>query len=196
MADTQRTKAELLALMADNVTGQISAQDFRDFMVTGMEQEFINPGDFFKQPDADATGLTNSDRAMRGWFDYSQIVDSDVSFGNALYMTASNTWKKAEADTSAMNPCHGLAADSYLASASNCKILRRGLVYQSALSLSFTSTYIGKPVFLAGSDSYGSVKVTISTNTSVVVLGFVEMTSGGLQGCWRFCPTDWAVKGT
>ena len=52
MADTQRTRAELLALMADNVTGQVSCQDLRDFMVTVMESEFANPGDFWRQPDS------------------------------------------------------------------------------------------------------------------------------------------------
>ena len=46
MADVQRTRAAILALMADNVTGQISAQDLRDFIVTVMESEFVNPGDF------------------------------------------------------------------------------------------------------------------------------------------------------
>lgn len=36
MANTRRTKAELLALIADNATGNISAQDVRDFLVTVM----------------------------------------------------------------------------------------------------------------------------------------------------------------
>lgn len=36
MADTRRTRAELLASLADNSTGDISAQDLRDFLVTIM----------------------------------------------------------------------------------------------------------------------------------------------------------------
>jgi hypothetical protein len=36
MADTRRTKAEILALFADNTSGNISPQDLRDFVVTVM----------------------------------------------------------------------------------------------------------------------------------------------------------------
>ena len=36
MADTRRTRAEILALFADNSIGSISAQDLRDFVVTIM----------------------------------------------------------------------------------------------------------------------------------------------------------------
>ena len=36
MADTQRTRAAILNLFGDNVTGQISAQDLRDYVVTIM----------------------------------------------------------------------------------------------------------------------------------------------------------------
>jgi hypothetical protein len=36
MADTRRTKAEILALFADNAIGSISAQDLRDSIVTMM----------------------------------------------------------------------------------------------------------------------------------------------------------------
>ena len=36
MADTQRTRAAILALFADNVTGQTSVQDLRDYVVTIM----------------------------------------------------------------------------------------------------------------------------------------------------------------
>jgi len=34
MADTPRTLAELIALLADNISGDISAQDIRDFLVS------------------------------------------------------------------------------------------------------------------------------------------------------------------
>ena len=36
MADTLRTRAQLLALLADNITGEISAQDLRDMLVSVM----------------------------------------------------------------------------------------------------------------------------------------------------------------
>jgi len=38
MADTQRTKSQLETLFADNVTGDISPQDLRDFMTTVMNR--------------------------------------------------------------------------------------------------------------------------------------------------------------
>ena len=49
MADTQRNRSAILTLFADNVTGQISPQDLRDFVVTVMEAEFAYTGDFWKQ---------------------------------------------------------------------------------------------------------------------------------------------------
>ena len=36
MADTRRTRASILALFADNITGDISPQDLRDFVVTAL----------------------------------------------------------------------------------------------------------------------------------------------------------------
>ena len=51
MADVQRTRAAILAILADNPTGNISEQDLRDFAVTIMETEFENPGDFWKKPE-------------------------------------------------------------------------------------------------------------------------------------------------
>lgn len=39
MADTIRTKAELLALFADNITGDITPQDMRDFVVSNLTAE-------------------------------------------------------------------------------------------------------------------------------------------------------------
>jgi len=38
MVDTQRTKSALQTLFADNVTGDISPQDLRDFLVTVMDR--------------------------------------------------------------------------------------------------------------------------------------------------------------
>ncbi len=63
MADTQRTRAAILSLFADNVTGQISCQDLRDFQVTVMESEFANPGDFWAKPQAK---YSLTDKTARG----------------------------------------------------------------------------------------------------------------------------------
>ena len=87
MADTQRTRAALLALLADNVTGNISPQDHRDSLVTIMEPEFANPGDFWKNPDP---GELSSDE-VRGWIEYSVVFDSGVSFGTVVKLTPSGT---------------------------------------------------------------------------------------------------------
>lgn len=191
MADTQRTRAQLLALLADNVTGEISAQDLRDFVVTIMEAEFSNPGDFWKQP---SPGNTTTDKTARGWIDYSQMVDSAVSFGNIVYLTASGTWALADCQQSARNGCLGLAMNSYAAAESQAQILRKGFVYNSVFSATF-SNFIGRPLFL-GSGVAGSVTVTKTTN-SVVVIGVIEPTTIGVGGSgkFRFDPEGWGVKG-
>ena len=73
MSDTQRTRAALLSLAADNTTGQFSLQDMRDFMVTVMEEEFTNPGDFWAKPNPKNT---TTDKTARGWKIYSQYIGS------------------------------------------------------------------------------------------------------------------------
>lgn len=190
MADTQRTRAALLALMADNVTGQISAQDFRDFMVTVMEEEFVNPGDFWKEPDVK---YNTTDKTAVGWIDYSQTVLSDVSFGNILYLHASAGWKRANVSASAETGLIGLACDSYTSGATTCNILRRGLVYDSSFSATF-SGYMGKPVYLA-SGAPGSITITKTTNSTLIV-GWIECsdTTATAIGKYRFDP-EWAIKG-
>jgi len=194
MADTQRTRAALLTLMADNVTGQISAQDFRDFMVTVMEAEFVNPGDFWKQPHADDM---TAERTIRGWIDYSQIVGSDVSFGNPIMQTASGYWINADITGSTaqnLRPAMGLAGASYLSDASTCQVLRQGLIKNSNFSVTFTGA-IGQRVYLA-SGSPGSITLTIPTS-NIQVLGIIEhlsdpATSDTVSDVWRFDPS-WAV---
>jgi hypothetical protein len=190
MADTQRTRAALLALFADNVTGQISAQDLRDFTVTVMESEFSNPGDFWKQPSVKAI---TTDKTGKGWIDYSQIVGSDCSFGNVLYLAASGVWKKANVATSGTTGIVGLALNSYVAGDSTAQILRKGVIYDSSFSAVF-SGYIGKPVYLA-SGVAGSITVVKPTN-SVLVIGWVEPSDGGevAIGKYRFDP-QWAIVG-
>lgn len=193
MADTQRTRAALLTVLADNVTGQIGAQDVRDWLVTTMETEFVNPGDFWKKPHPD--GHT-TDKTVRGFIDYSQIAGSDLSFGDACYLApASGVWYRANVSASAEGPALGLAADSYTSDASNIQILRRGLINDSAFSARFSGN-VGRPIYLQ-SGLPGSVSVTITAN-SVQLIGIVEHKSAGSVGPtsthYRFDP-DWAVKG-
>lgn len=188
MADVQRTRAALLALMADNGTGQISAQDFRDFMVTVMEEEFVNPGDFWKQPEV---RKNTTDKTAVGWIDYSQTVGSAVSFGNILYLHASGVWKKANVAYQSMTGLIGLACDSYASDAATCNILRKGVVRDSSFSATF-SGFIGLPIYLH-SGTAGSV--TTTAPTSQLIVGWVENSDAGVAcGVYRFEP-QWAIKG-
>lgn len=191
MADTQRTKAAILALFADNVTGNISAQDLRDFVVTMMEVEFVNPGDFWAQP---SPANITTDKTVKGWIEYSQIMTSDISFGKLVYRTASGEWQPATASVSTQNALLGVAADSYAAANSQAQVLRRGVVYDSGLSGRF-SGYIGALLYLQGSALLGSISVTAFT--SVRIVGAVEPNGIGsvVSGKWRFDP-EWAIAGT
>lgn len=193
MADTQRTRAQLVALFADNVTGQISAQDLRDFLVTVMEAEFANPGDFWKQPDYQQ--MTSD--TVRGWIEYSQLISEAVSFGNVLTRGASGQWVLASgvigSAVSDKPLTLGVACDSYAISTFG-NVLRRGLVYQSAFSASFADR-IGWPVYLE-SDVVGSI--TLNSQTSCLVLGFVEPEQSTClendTNVWRFDPSyGWGI---
>lgn len=199
MADTQRTKAALLALYADNVTGQISAQDLRDGFVTIMEAEFENPGDFFKAPEA--KNIT-TDKTVRGHVQYSQTMHSDysASFGMPLaYNATSGCWIPADLSRSAANPVRGIAADSYASGATNMQVLRKGIIYDSGLSR--LSGYVGKPIFLqsAATVNSGSIDVTPGTSDSTIgILGFVEGSTVTTDSVykWRFDGMgNWAVSG-
>jgi hypothetical protein len=175
MAETQRTRAQLLANFADNVTGQISPEDLRDFLVTVMETEFVNPGDFFNRPLPDEI---TTDKTTRGWHIYSQVMLSACSFGNVLFLTESNTWGTGDVADSARNPIQAVATDSYAAAESQAKLLRG---------------FIGRPVYLQSALN-GSISVTIGT--SVLELGTVLPNGVGsvVSGKWYFKP-EWSVKG-
>jgi len=191
MADTQRTKNQILALFADNVTGQISAQDLRDFVVTIMESEFANPGDFWSKPQAK---YITTDKTAKGWIEYSQFIGENCSWMNAMYMDASTgKWYKADAANSVKTGVIGLAMDSYTAGTSTARILKEGIVYDSSFSTVF-SNKIGRPIYLASGNA-GSITVTKTTN-SELILGFVMVsdTFDGAGGKWYFKP-EWAVRG-
>jgi len=190
MADTQRTRAALLALMADNVTGNISAQDFRDFMVTAMQPEFVNGGDFWNEPQADQL---MTDQTVRGWVMYSQLIASQsISFGRVLFNGPSG-WKPAGASATADHAgVLGVAAGNYASGESQATILRRGLVFNMSASLAL-SARIGGYVWL-GSGVTGSI--SSAAGASNVVIGCVELSAIGDAGLtsykWRFEPM-WGV---
>lgn len=190
MADTQRTRAALLVLFADNVTAQISPQDLRDMMVTIMEAEFVNPGDFWTAPQSRYTTTANT---VRGWILYSQYMMSACSFGNVMRMNLScGWWERADA-LNISDGVLGIAADSYAAAVSTAQILLRGCVNIPALSATF-SNYVGRAVFVASGAS-GSLTVTLTSYMRV--LGWVMPSDASLGtsniGKFFFDP-DWAVR--
>lgn len=189
MADVQRTRAALLALAADNVTGNMSLQDLRDFMVTIMPEEFQFEYDFWNQP---LVSKHTTDKTIRGQILYSQLMLSAVSFGRVCYLTPSG-WGEASALGSALNQCLGVAGNSYAAAESQAQILKKGLVYDSALSARF-SGYVGRYLVLV-SGYPGSVSVTFNTGSNKIV-GFVELSvwSDVTSGHWRFDPS-WTIAG-
>lgn len=185
MADTQRTRAALLSLMADNVTGQISPQDLRDFMVTVMNSEQAYVGDYWKQPDPQ---YLTADRDVRGWVDYSQLISEACSFGDILARGPSGAWTLASAigvgaaGYSAMVVL-GMATDSYLASTVG-NVLRRGLAKCAACSVQW-SEGIGRIMYL-DSGAAGKLSVWSGALPSITTaVGYPEM-----QG------SDFTTKGT
>ena len=203
MADTQRTRAALRALFADNVTGQISPQDLRDFLVTVMETpEFSYAGDFFNGPIA---GGIPTDKTTRGFHLYSQTLHSDysISFGGPMaYNQISGNWMFADLSNSAQNPCRGIAADSYASGAVDVKVLIKGIIYDK--NLTRLSGFIGKPVYLqsaAAASEFGSIDVEAGTSDSWgggilgYVIGSITVTYPSIYK-WRFDGTgNWAVTG-
>ena len=188
MADTKRTRAAILALFADNVTGDISAQDDRDRLVTNMPLEsFINEDDFWAQPQF---GRVGGDRTGKGWVLYSQVVDSLVSFGDVLYMVSTGNWRTADAAQPLEKDFVGMVLESYAAAASQCLILRKGLILLSAWSGIFSDN-VGKKVYL---DSGTSGAFSMVQPTSALVLGVALPTSmGSINSINMFFDPQWAV---
>lgn len=186
MADTQRTRATLIGLLADNVTGQISAQDVRDFLVTIMEAEFANPGDFWKNP---SPREISTDRTGKGWIDYSQQIVSTCSYGNIMQMDTSGAWVLASFNgASLVVATLGVALESYLAGTSVGQILRRGLYVHSLASGMWTGS-VGMPFALL-SGTAGSMTRTLDQSMTVI-LGWPEpMHSANASACniFRFEP--------
>lgn len=192
MADTQRTRAALITLFADNVTGQISAQDLRDFLVTVMNTEFAYTADFWKCP---SPREISTDRTARGWIDYSQQVQSTCSFGNIMQMDPSGAWVFASFNgTSTIAAAVGVALESYTQGTSACNILRRGLYCHSLASAMWAGS-IGR-LFVLLSGTPGSMTPLSDGQSCTIVLGCPEpMNSANASGpncVFRFDP-GWAV---
>ena len=199
MADTQRTRAQILALMADNVTGQISPQDFRDFIVTLMETpEFTYAGDFFNGP---VVARITTDKTTRGFHIYSQTMNDNhsASFGQPLALDESGYWVPADVSRISCNPARGIAADSYASGATNVKILIKGIIYDSGLS--HMSGQQGKPMYLGSGavSTSGHVSVTIHTSGSANgIVGYVLGSTAGYESTykWHFDGTgNWGIIG-
>ncbi len=184
MANTQRTRDELLAIWANNVTGQISEQDGRDLIVTIMNSEFAFVGDFWAEPDK--ANLTAE--GVRGWMIYSQVMDSTMTYGIVVYQTPSGTWKQANCADSDMN-CLLAMTVSAITSGDSGILLRKGLIFKSAYSGIF-SGYIGRPLWL-DSGVIGSIAGPNSAPTSAKIIGVVEDDTNGM---FRFDP-DWSIVG-
>jgi len=192
MADTQRTRAAIQALFGDNVTGQVSCQDLRDFVVTVMNEEFANAGDFWAGPD-EAYLLTPD--TGRGWKMYSQEISlsysiaDGLSFGQIVMFASTSAWRQACASGSTSNQAMlGVMMGSYDDADTDCIILRKGLVYDSMLSASMADCN-GWAVFLCSDDS--AARAVISNPTLSRAIGVVISHEAGM---WYFDPT-WAVVG-
>jgi hypothetical protein len=195
MADTQRTRAALQALLADNVTGQISPQDLRDFLVSIMMQENINVGDFWKQPDGQQM---TSDRTVRGWIEYSQLISEACSFGDILMRGPSGAWTLLSQVNGSMGysiqTVTAMAAESYLASTVG-NVLRKGLAKCAACSI-YWSEGIGRFMY-ADSGAAGKMSTMSAAKMSnVLMLGYPEMEGSDfttkLTDVFRFDP-GWAA---
>ncbi len=193
MADTPRTRAALIGLLADNVTGQISAQDVRDFLVTVMEYEFANPGDFWRGPDEEF--LLTQDTG-KGWKMYDQEISlsfsiaDGLSFGQIVMFASTSAWRQAAASDSIQNQAMlGVMMGSYADAAVDCIILRKGLIYDSMLSASM-ATRNGGAVFLCSDKS--AARAVMSNPTQERAIGVIISHEAGM---WYFDPT-WAVVGT
>lgn len=195
MADTQRTRAALLALFADNVTGQISPQDLRDFAVTVMNSEFANVGDFWKQPDGQ---YITADRSGRGWIEYSQLISEACSFGDTLVRGPSGAWTLMSFVGGGLitsGRVVGMALDSYLASDATGQVLRKGLAKCAACSVQW-SEGIGRFMF---HDSGAAGKLSVMSAalmSTVFMIGYPEMEGSAfntsLTDVFRFDP-GWAI---
>ena len=191
MADTQRTRAALITLFADNVTGQISAQDLRDFLVTVMEPEFAYVGDFWKSPDQQQL---SSDKTGRGDMLYSQNVDDTCSFGNILMQTQSGSWSKAlfSGDRTSIFRA-AMAMNTVAAASTEITLMVKGLVKNADMSDILSGQQMGGVWLISG--NAGSIASAQPESIGLLV-GFPEPEGSGvttsLTDVYRFDPV-WTI---
>lgn len=171
MADTQRTRAAILALFGDNVTGNISPQDARDMIVTIMNTEFVNEGDFWKQPDPQKM---TGDRTVRGWVDYSQLIAVACSMGDVLMRNASGAWSTPTltGDVSDVRNI-GMATDDVAAASTVGNVLRKGLIKIAAASIQW-SDGIGRPHYLDSGAVFKTSNLSAAVMSVAVIAGWPE----------------------
>lgn len=180
MADTARTRATLLSTYyLDNVTGQISAQDLRDGVVTWMPEEFKNPMDYWAEPRVENLDDGDSDDGYyRGWVEYSQHIETATSFGAIMFRGPSGTWSLANVATSQKAWTLGMALSEYADGESQGMILRRGLIYNSNWSAAsyLFSNNLGCLCYLGSTGSAGEVATVVSVSQETTlsrVIGYV-----------------------
>ena len=196
MADTVRGRATLLSLFADNVTGQISEQDLRDYLISIMSEDNGVAGDFWNTPQAK---YHYTDKTAYGNTLHSQFIQEACSFGNVLCMDASTgCWKLADGGDSALQGYLGLAMDSYTANESQADVLIEGLVCNSNFSTTF-SREIGSPICLDQTGDGSIIIISVTSIASYIRLGAVvpstpmSITSAAsTSSFWYFRP-EWTV---
>jgi len=188
MADTKRTRAQILTLLADNITQEIKAQQFRDWFVSDWPEDRVYPDDFWTRPKAP---FLITDKTAKGDFFYSQIIGQQVSFGNVMFMATDGTWRRALAGDSAKLGLLAVVLNSYASGATNGLLVRDALIYNADMSGLYA---IGKPIYLA-SDLSGGI-TSIRTSANPILLGFMMPTNPGdiASGKFYFNP-PWDVRG-
>jgi len=191
MADTPRTRAALQTLLADNNSGEISAQDLRDFLVTALPAEFVNEYDFWAQP----LPANMTDKTVRGQILYSQEMLSLVSFCDVVCFTSAGNWKPANiTSVECNNGKLGIVVTS-TAAADSCNVLLKGLVYDVVMSVRWGATStIGAPVYLMSVTSRGTFSTTsafVAGAFSVKLIGHV----GNAAHILEFDPDNWHITG-
>lgn len=199
MADTIRSLTSLLSLLADNVTGQISANDLRDVLVSVLAEDNEMAGDFWNTPQAK---YHYTDKTAYGNTLHSQFVYEACSFGNVMHMDQSTGgWVLADAADSALQGLLGLAMDSYAANESQADILLEGLVCNSNFSTTF-SREIGSPVCLDRTGDGSIIIISVTSIASYIRLGAVTISTpmsvtsaDSTSSFWYFRP-EWTVIST
>jgi len=196
MADTIRSLTNLLSLLANNVTGEISEQDLRDVLVSVMAEDNKVAGDFWNTPQA---VYHYTDKTAYGNTLHSQFIYEACSFGNVLHMDQSTGgWYLADGGDSALQGFLGLAMDSYTANKSQADILIEGLVCNSNFSTTF-SREIGSPICLDQTGDGSIVIISVTSIASYIRIGAVVISTpmsitsaDSTSTFWYFRP-EWTV---